>query len=143
LERVGAWADAALQLSPYTAPLSRLGRVRSAAITDLRHGNLLDEDWEGRDRFDPAGDLPRPVPLPANVRCCTIAATIGKDGLPGDGIVPVSSALGLHDDPTRSLSFPEDRQWIAHGMNHWDLLNRPAVYHQIVHWLTYLSSLRS
>jgi len=25
-------------------------RIRSAGITDLRHGNLLDEDWEGRDR---------------------------------------------------------------------------------------------
>jgi hypothetical protein len=136
LERVGAWVDAALQLSPYTSPLARLGRVRSAAITDLRHGNLLDEDWEGRDRFDPAADLPRPVPLPANVRCYTIAATTGKDGLPGDGMVPVSSALGQHDDQTRSLSFPEGRQWIARGMNHWDLLNRPAVYHQIVHWLT-------
>jgi hypothetical protein len=136
LERVGAWADAALQLSPYTSPLARLGRVRSTAITDLRHGNLLDEDWEGRDRFDLAGDPPRPVPLPANVSCYTIAATIGKEGLPGDGIVPLSSALGQHDDPTRSLSFPEGRQYIAHAMNHWDLLNRPAVYHQIVHWLT-------
>ena len=78
LERVGNWVDAALRLSPYTSPLARLGRVRSAAITDLRYGNLLDEDWEGRDRFDPSGDLPRPVPLPANVRCYTIAATTGK-----------------------------------------------------------------
>ena len=135
LERVGNWVDAALQLSPYTSPLARLGRVRSAAITDLRYGSLLDEDWEGRDRFDPSGDLPRPVPLPANVRCYTIAATSGKDGFPGDGIVPVSSALGRHDDPARSLSFPEDRQWIGYGMNHWDLLNRPAVYQQIARWL--------
>ena len=128
LERIGNWVDTALQLSPYTAPLARLGRVRSAGITDLRYGNLLDEDWEGRDRFDPSGGLPRPVPLPPNVRCYAIAAT-------EDGIVPVSSALGQHDDPSRSLAFPKTHQWIGDGMNHWDLLNRAAVYRQIARWL--------
>jgi hypothetical protein len=133
LERVGAWVDAGLQLSPYTSPLARLGRVRSAAITDLRHGNLLDEDWEGRDRFDPSGGLPRPVPLPPDVRCYAIAAL--SNGLPGDGIVPVNSALGQHDDPARSLDFPKSHQWTGSGMNHWDLLNRPTVYQQIARWL--------
>ncbi len=142
LGRVGNWVDAALHLSPYTSPLARLGRVRSAGITDLRYGNLLDEDWEGRDRFEPSGDRRRPVPLPANVRCYAIAATTGKEiaslnsDLPGDGIVPVNSALGHHDEPARSLSLPKTRQWIGYGMNHWDLLNRPAVYHQIARWLT-------
>lgn len=133
LERVGTWVDAALQVSPYTSPLARLGRLRSAAITDLRYGSLLDEDWEGRDRFEPSGGLPRPVPLPANVRCYAIAAL--SDGLPGDGIVPVNSALGRHDDPARALAFPEGRQWIGDGMNHWDLLNRAAVYQQMARWL--------
>ena len=88
LERFGTFVDSALQLSPYTAPLARLGKVRSAAITDLRYGNLLDEDWEGRDRFDPAGDLPRPVPLPANVRCYAIAATTRKTGFQGTESCP-------------------------------------------------------
>ena len=50
-------------------------------------------------------------------------------------MVPLNSALGRHDDPARSLSFPEDRQWIGYGMNHWDLLNRLAVYQQIARWL--------
>jgi hypothetical protein len=81
------------------------------------------------------------VPLPQNVRCYAIAATTGTEstgrgyGFPGDGLVPVDSALGRHHEPGRSLSFAKDRQWIGYGMNHWDLLNRTAVYRQIARWL--------
>jgi hypothetical protein len=141
LERVGNWVDATLELSPYASPLARLGKIRSAGITDLRYGNLLDEDWEGRDRFEPSGDQRRPVPLPTRVRCYAIAATTGRecagpgDGLPGDGMVPMDSALGRHHEPRLSLSFAKTRQWIGYGMNHWDLLNKPAVYEQIARWL--------
>ena len=127
LERVGNWVDAALQLSPYTSPLARLGKIRSAGITDLRYGNLLDEDWEGRDRFEPSAGPPRPVPLPPNVRCYAIAAT-------EDGIVPVNSALGRHHDPGRSLPFQNPamgRLW------HEPLgpAQQPAVYRQLARWL--------
>jgi len=142
LERIGNWVDAVLRLSPYTSPLAGLGKIRSAGITDLRYGNLLDEDWEGRDRFEHSGDPRRPVPLPTNVRCYAIAGTTAREiadlrfGLPGDGIVPVNSALGLHHEPGRSLLFAKSRQWIGYGMNHLDLLNRPEVYEQIVRWLS-------
>jgi hypothetical protein len=141
LEPVLNSAVALLQLSPCTSPLARLGKVRSAGITDLRYGNLLDEDWEGRDRFEDSGDQRRPVPLPKNVRCYAIAGTTAReshdlgDRLSGDGIVPVNSALGRHHRPGRSLSFAGSRQWIGYGMHHWDLLNRRAVYEQIVRWL--------
>src|SRR4029079_9891005 len=63
LERGGNWVDAVLGATPYAAPFARLGKIRSAGITDLRYGNLLDEDWAGRDRFEPARDARRPVPL--------------------------------------------------------------------------------
>ena len=141
LERVGNWVNIVLQTSPYTSPLARLGKIRSAGITDLRYGNLLDEDWQGRDRFEHAGDQRRSVPLPQNVRCYAIAGTTRAKssdlgyGLPGDGLVPVDSALGRHKEPGRSLSFAESSQWIGYGMNHWDLLNRQTVYKQIVRWL--------
>jgi len=141
LERVGNWVDVMLQMSPFTSPLARLGKIRSAGITDLRYGNLLDEDWEGRDRFEHSGDLRHPVPLPEDVRCYAIAATTGREAagpghqLPGDGFVPVDSALGRHHEPGRCLSFVKSGEWIGYGMNHWDLLNRPAVYEQIVRWL--------
>jgi pimeloyl-ACP methyl ester carboxylesterase len=137
LERGGNLIDVSLGLSPYTAPFARLGKLRSAGITDLRHGNVLDEDWQGIDRFEHAGDLRHPLPLPEDVLSYTIAANIGKKAsdLFGDGIVPVSSALGLHKDPELTLSFAPSRRWIGYGMNHWDLLSHPAVHKQIKRWI--------
>ncbi len=75
LERGGQWLHAILGATPYARPLARLGSLRSAGITDLRHGNLLDEDWLGRDRFAREEDRRRPVPLPPGVVCCAVAAT--------------------------------------------------------------------
>jgi hypothetical protein len=140
IERGGNWVEVLLGATPYTAPFARLGKIRSAGITDLRYGNVLDEHWEGRDRFARAGDTRQPVPLPEGVRCYTMAATTGKkagdirDRLVGDGFVPVSSALGRHEDPRLSLSFPKSRQWIGYGMKHMDLLGRKEVSDQIVRW---------
>jgi PGAP1-like protein len=140
LERGGNWVDMLLTTSAYSAPLARLGKIRSAGITDLRFGNLVDEDWNERDRFEPGGDLRVAVPLPGGVACYAIAATIGKTGdlsdrLIGDGIVPLASALGRHANPRLALTFDESRQWVAYGTNHLDLLSRPEVYAQIARWL--------
>lgn len=141
LERGGNWVDMILGAYRYSAPFVRLGKIRSAGITDLRYGNLLDEDWEGRDRFARSGDRRRPVPLPEGVQCSVIAATSGKqagdlgDRLLGDGLVPLESALGRHDDPSLSLPFPESRQWIGHGLNHLELLTHPAAHDQVISWL--------
>lgn len=141
LERGGHWVDVILGVSPYTAPFARLGKIRSAGVTDLRHGNVLDEDWEGRDRFEHAHDLRQPVPLPKRVQCYAIAATTGNragdlnDRVLGDGLVPVDSALGRHADPRLSLSIPKSRQWVGYGMNHLDLLSHPEVYAVMKRWL--------
>lgn len=140
LERGGNWVNLVFGLSPYTAPFARLGRIRSAGITDLRYGNLLDDDWQGRDRFDASPDLRQPVPLPEGVQCYAMAAATGKrtgalTDMLGDGIVPVNSALGRHKDPQRALSFAKSRQWVAYGTNHFDLLSGPAVYQRIQRWL--------
>ncbi len=140
LERGGNWVDVILGATPYAAPFARLGKIRSAGITDLRHGNVLDGHWEGHDRFARVRDTRQSVPLPDGVQSYAIAATTGKkrgdvrDRLFGDGLVPVSSALGRHEDSRRSLSFPLPRQWIGHGMNHMDLLGRAEVSDQIVRW---------
>jgi hypothetical protein len=80
------------------------------------------------------------VPLPDGVHSYAMAATTGKrpgdlrDRLLGDGLVPVSSALGHHEDSRLALSFPKARQWIGYGMNHMDLLGRTEVSDQIVRW---------
>ena len=142
LERLGNWVDVMLGKTPYAAAFARLGQIRSVGVTDLRYGNLMDEDWQGRDRFARAPDRRRPVPLPDGVACYAIAATTAaspgslKDRLVGDGLVPVASALGRHEDRARSLEFPADRQWVAYETGHLDLLSRHDVYEQIARWLS-------
>jgi hypothetical protein len=123
-ERGGSWLHRLFGVSPYTAPLGRLGMLRSAGITDLRHGNVRDEDWRGRDRFEGTGDRRAPTPLPPAVECHAIAG--GRDLL-----VPVASALGRHRDAGKTLAFPEPHCWVGEGMNHFDLLDRPEVYGRV------------
>jgi pimeloyl-ACP methyl ester carboxylesterase len=142
LERGGNWVDTLLGASRYSAPLARLGKIRSAGITDLRFGYVVDEDWNRRGRFAPGGDRRRPLPLPKGVACYCLAATTGRkagdlgDRLLGDGIVPLASALGQHANPRLALTFDASRQWVSCRTSHLDLLSRPAVYAQIRRWLT-------
>jgi PGAP1-like protein len=141
LERAGHRVDLLLERTPYIAPLALLGKVRSAGITDLRHGYVHEEDWNGHDRFAERADSRRPLPLPQRVRCYAIAAAIGhtaaprRDPLIGDGLVPVRSALGEHPDPRLELRFPRSRRWTARGTSHFGLLGRGRVYERIRDWL--------
>ncbi len=108
-------------MSPYSAPFAQLGAARSAGITDLRHG--LD------------------TRLPRGIECYAIAATLGaharptRDPLIGDGLVPLDSALGQRTATRRAMNFPPDRQWIARGTSHLDLLASAAVAAQLEDWL--------
>jgi hypothetical protein len=121
LERAGHWVDIVLSGAPYAAPFARLSKVRSAGITDLRHG--LD------------------LPLPKSVRCYAAAGSIGDDEsdlkgrLLGDGLVPLDSALGRHADPARQLGFAKSRLWVGRSINHMQLLSRAEVYAQLRKWL--------
>jgi hypothetical protein len=124
LERGGSWVDQLLGVSPYSAPLARLGMLRSAGITDLRHGSVRDADWRGHGRFEGRGDRRVPTPLPAGVACYALAG--GRDAL-----VPVASALGRHRQPVRELAFPAAHCWVGEGLNHFDLLDRPEVYERL------------
>jgi hypothetical protein len=101
LERGGHRLETLLGVSPYVAPLARLGMLRSAGITDLRHGDG--------------------TPLPEGVDCHAFAA--GRDRL-----VPVASALGRHHDHRRALVFPRERRWVFRELGHFDLLDDAGVY---------------
>jgi pimeloyl-ACP methyl ester carboxylesterase len=139
LERGGSWLERLLGVSQYSAPFARLGRIRSAGVTDMRFGNVLDEEWQGRDRFAHVSDTRSPLPLPDGVACYAIAATTAlapAPKLPGDGLVSVDSALGRHRKPELTLAFPEAHQWIGFGMGHLALLNRAEVYTAIRRWLS-------
>jgi pimeloyl-ACP methyl ester carboxylesterase len=147
LERAGHWAEVVLGRTPYAAPFAGLGKVRSSGITDLRHGSLVDEDWVGRDRFERAPDRRQHVPLPDGVRCYAMAASLGKrvgnrkSRLPGDGLVPVNSALGRHRDPARTLAFARDRHRVGYSTSHLALLSNARVYARLRRWLDHAAEI--
>jgi pimeloyl-ACP methyl ester carboxylesterase len=141
LERGGNWVTVILELSPYTAALARLAKIRSAGITDLRHGSFLDEDWRHGDRFAHTNSKKGTIALPQGVQCFAIGVTLSKEGsdpeksLLGDGLVPLPSALGRQKDGTRNPDFPDSQQWVGYGMNHMDLLDDARVCEQLRKWL--------
>lgn len=128
LERVGHGLDRVMDLSPYVAPFARLGRARSAGITDLRHGTIT----RGTKQC---------VPLPPRVRGHAIGATLCarqsplRDRLVGDGLVPLDSALGRHVEESRRLAIPASRQWVCHETGHLDLLSSREVHDRLREWL--------
>ncbi|MES2976219.1 MAG: alpha/beta hydrolase [Pseudomonadota bacterium] len=136
LERAGSVIDMLLGATPYSAPLARIGMVRSAGIQDLRHGNLVDEHW-GRKRPNAS----QQIHLPRDVNCYAIAAVQGdsaariKNRVLGDGLVLVDSALGRHARASHSLCIPAEQTRVMTGMNHFDLLSRAEVYECLKAWL--------
>ena len=128
LERGGRWIDVLLGATPFASPLARVGQLRSAGITDLRHG--ID-----------AMSAEQIAPLPRGVRCYAMAATTASrrsalhDRWIGDGLVPLASALGHDSDPARAIGFAKRRQWIGYGMHHLDLLDHPDVSNRLLRWL--------
>jgi hypothetical protein len=132
LEQLGSWIEAALRANPYSAPFAQLGAARSAGITDLRYGSVTAKS---------GAPTRRGVALPAGIECFAIAATrspraqVARDQLVGDGLVPLDSALGRHPQAERTLAFAPNRQWIARGTTHFDLLARGEVYAQLRKWL--------
>jgi hypothetical protein len=56
--------------------------------------------------------------------------------LVGDGLVPVTSALGRHRDSRRTLEFAETRRWVARGVDHVGLLGDRDVYERLRCWLS-------
>jgi alpha-beta hydrolase superfamily lysophospholipase len=149
LERGGRLVDALFGISPYAAPIGRIGASRSAGITDLRFGNLQDADWQGpvpqRRPRDQRRDDRRPTPLPAGVPAYALAGTLAPtlparaprlhDRLIGDGLVSLASALGDHDDPALALALPSAHRRVLTRCSHWDLLDRPEAAAQLRDWL--------
>lgn len=141
LERGGHRIDSALGLSPYTAPFARLGKARSAGITDLRYGNVRRSDWEGRHPYDQKHDDRTPMPLPAGVQVYLLAATTAAEprglrhAVIGDGLVTLASAWGEHRDQRLALAVPASHKRLITEASHWDLLSRPEAADLLRRWL--------
>jgi len=135
LAKGGHWADVLLQISPYSAPFAKITKVRSSGLTDLRYGNIIDEDW--------GNEMTRKViPLPNNVTCYAIATTASEkqsskmaNNVVGDGLVTLTSALGQHQDNHMNLDFAEENIWVGRNISHMQLLSNKEVYQVIKKWL--------
>lgn len=140
VERGGNWFQAAFQISPYSAPLAALGMLRSAGITDLRHGNVVEEDCHP-DRFAHHDDQRQITPLAPGIQHFTVAASLAMDRNDhlrrplGDGLVAPRSALGDHRDPARGLGIPASNRLLVTGTGHLQMLGHPEVYATLNRWL--------
>lgn len=127
LERAGYGIDQLLGSLPYARHFARLGQMRSAGITDLRHGHL-------------SADA-SPVALPADLGCYAVAGVLAKRRSPmserllGDGLVPLHSALGTGESGGPALDIPEHRTQVLYGTGHLDLLRSPAARQRMIDWL--------
>jgi len=141
LERGGHRVDTLLELSPYVAPFARLGKARSAGITDLRFGNVRHEDRGGRHRHEQKHDDRLPTPLPTGVDVYCVAATTAehprgvRHALIGDGLVTVASAWGEHRERRLALAVPASHRLLVTKAGHLDLLSRDEVAQALRHWL--------
>lgn len=142
IERKGNYLDLILESIPYTKPFAKLGKIRSAGVTDLRYGNLVDEDWQKNDRFELKTDQRKHIQLPKKIQFYSIAAVIGKETnsiknkILGDTLVSVKSALGQHKKNNKNLHFKKENTFIAYENNHSDLLSNSKILDKLKTWLT-------
>jgi triacylglycerol esterase/lipase EstA (alpha/beta hydrolase family) len=117
-----------VQLSPYALPFTRLSKIRSRGIENLRQGSIT----EIEDEF---------VELPRGVEYFALAAVLSHNDHPaakqiiGDGLVTLDSALGQSKNPTRVLSIPSENKWTGYGIGHNEMLCHLEVFEQLTTWL--------
>ena len=130
LEKAGNWVDVVLGSTSYSRPFAKLGQLRSAGITDLRYGRVVQNDGH------------HAVALPEGVACYAVAATLAPKRSPlservlGDGLVPLPSALGQHDETARQLKFAKDSVFVAYRTHHMQLMHSREVTAKLLQWLT-------
>jgi hypothetical protein len=140
LERAAARATWALSALPEARPIAAVLAARSAGIKDLRHGALVDEEWETLDPDAVRGFVRADVPLLEHARHHVVAATLTASPehpvgrVLGDLLVLTPSAHGL-EGKRRVIAFePGDCRHVG-GHDHFDLLNSPALDPLLLEWL--------
>jgi hypothetical protein len=130
----------ALDAVPESRPIAAVLRARSAGIKDLRHGSLVDAEWETLDPDALRGFERADVPLLERARHHVVAATLtGSPDHPlarivGDLLVLSPSAHGLQGR-RRIVAFDDDSCRHVGGHGHFDLLNSPALDGLLREWL--------
>lgn len=135
---VATWA---LNAVPEGRPIAAVLRARSAGIKDLRHGSLVDAEWETLDPDALRGFQRADVPLLETARHHVVAATLTADPdhplarIIGDLLVLSPSAHGLQGR-RRTVAFEDESCRHVGGHGHFDLLNSPALDELLREWLT-------
>jgi pimeloyl-ACP methyl ester carboxylesterase len=125
----------ALARLPETRPLARLVNGRSVGIKDLRFGSCAEEDWCDCDPDEFLRDRCTEVPFLEGAAYYFVGATLTQrpNSVVGDLLVQFPSASG--NGRSRRIPFEVDNGMHLGGANHFQLLNHPAVYEQLVSWL--------
>jgi pimeloyl-ACP methyl ester carboxylesterase len=148
LEQVAHLASWALGAVPESRPIAAVLRARSAGIRDLRHGSLVDAEWETLDPEALRGFERADVPLLAGARHHVVAATLtaGPDHpvarILGDLLVLTPSAHGLQGR-RRVIAFEDESCRHVGGHGHFDLLNSHALDGLLREWLAPRAPARS
>ncbi|MFC7490355.1 MULTISPECIES: lipase family alpha/beta hydrolase [unclassified Knoellia] len=114
-------------------PLARALGIRSVGIQDLRHGNILEQEWHGLDPTDHRGRRVD-VPLHPGIRHLAVVGLLGKkiDGrvarLFGDGMVTAASARGSGRRGPEGRRFAQEDVVVLPGVSHIALVHDPTVY---------------
>ena len=133
-ERIGNYSNRLLNVSRWSAPLTRLGNLRSAAIHDLRFGNLLNCDRDRAGHVFHTHDPREPIAIPDHVAHFFLGATRSKDNtekkLRSDLLVTPKSALAEDYPDTDSVM-----RELLYGMDHLQLMWDPDMYARLEKWL--------
>ncbi len=130
-----AWAFGRL---PETRALGSFLNARSVGIKDMRFGSCVEADWSDCDPDEFLRDRCQEVPFLPDANYYFVASTLyqGRLGaLLGDLLVRVPSASGRGTGKGRRIPFEVDNGHELSGVNHFDLLNHPAVYEQLRTWI--------
>lgn len=133
LERAANHAARAAGALRHVRPIATFLRSRSVGIQDLRHGNILDEEWDG---FDPADHRGRrsDLPLHPGIRHLAVVGLLGKRidskvaQLFGDGMVTAASARGAGRRSPESRRFAAEDVVVLPGVSHVSLVHDESVY---------------
>jgi pimeloyl-ACP methyl ester carboxylesterase len=124
---------------PETRAIEKVLNARSVGIKDLRFGSCAEEDWSDCDPDEYLRDRCTEVPFLPDAHYYFIGATLTEGPLGqllGDLLVRMPSASGRGNGKGRRIPFEVDNGHELTGVNHFDLLNHPAVYEQLRAWIT-------
>lgn len=133
-ERIGNYSNRLLTVSRWSAPLTRLGNLRSAAIHDLRFGSLLHSDRERAGHILHTHDPREHIPAPDHVDHFYLGATRSPGGSKGklrsDLLVTPQSALAEDYPGTEAVT-----RELLYGLDHMQLMWDQQVYEKLARWL--------